>query len=196
MIRRMRNLLALTCLALAAPAALAQEPIEIVSNQLVRFETSLGEFVVELDHNRAPLSVENFVRYVVDGFYDGTVIHRIDPTFLIQGGGFLPDLTRKESEQTVPNESGNGLSNRRGTIGMARGEDAHSASSEFYINLVDNVILDPRPSRWGYAVFGEVVEGMDIIDRISSVPTGAAGDFDREVPVQTILIERVMLVDE
>jgi cyclophilin family peptidyl-prolyl cis-trans isomerase len=192
----MRYLLALILLAFATSAVVAQQPIEIVSNQRVRIETSMGDITVELDHDRAPLSVENFVRLVADGFYEGTIIHRIDPTFLIQGGGFLPDMTKKETERTVPNESGNGLSNRRGTIGMARSGDAHSASSEFYINLVDNVILDPRPSRWGYAVFGEVVDGMDVIDRISSVPTGAAGDFDRDVPVQTILIERVLLVDE
>lgn len=196
MIGLMRNGLALISLALAALPALAQDAIEIVSNQRVRVTTSLGAFVIELDHDRAPLSVENFVRYIVDGYYDGTIFHRVDPTFLVQGGAFLPDITLKPAERTIANESGNGLSNRRGTVGMARENDPHGAASEFYINLVDNIVLDPRPSRWGYAVFGEVVEGMEVVDRISSVPTGAAGPLDRDVPIEPIVIEQIELIDE
>jgi cyclophilin family peptidyl-prolyl cis-trans isomerase len=196
MLRRMRITLAFFSLVLTASGVFAQDPIEIVSNQRVRIETTLGDIVVELDHDRAPLSVENFVRYIAEGYYEGTIFHRVEPTFIIQGGGFLPDLTRKTAERTVANESGNGLSNQRGTIGMARLADPHSAGSEFYFNLVDNIVLDPRPSRWGYAVFGEIVEGMEVVDRMGSVPTGASGEFDRNVPVEPILIERIELLDE
>jgi len=197
MIVRMRKARILAGLILAVTTASGQEPIEIFSNQRVRVETSLGDIVIELNHARAPLTVENFVRYVAEGYYEGTIFHRVDPTFLVQGGGYLPDLTRKPAERTVANESGNGLSNQRGTVGMARvNADPHSASSEFYINLVDNILLDPRPSRWGFAVFGEVVEGLEIVDQMAGVPTGAGGEFDREVPVQTILIERIVLIDE
>jgi cyclophilin family peptidyl-prolyl cis-trans isomerase len=191
----MRIALAQFWLLFAASAVCAQNPIEIVSNQRVRIETSLGDIVVELDHDRAPLSVENFVRYITEDFYEGTIFHRVEPTFIIQGGGFNPDLTPKTAERTVPNESGNGLSNKRGTIAMARSNDPHSAAAEFYFNLVDNIVLDPRPSRWGYAVFGEIVEGMEVVDRMGSVPTGASGEFERNVPVEPILIERIELLD-
>lgn len=196
MIRRMRNALVLAALALVAMSAGGQEPIEIVSNQRVLIETSMGDIVIELNHDRAPLTVENFVRFVAEGYYDGTIFHRVDPTFLIQGGSLLPDLTRKPTERTVPNESGNGLSNRRGTIGMARDPEPHSAAAEFYFNLVDNIALDPRPSRWGYAVFGEVVEGLEVLDTMAGVATGAAGEFDRDVPVRPIVIEKISLIDE
>jgi peptidyl-prolyl cis-trans isomerase A (cyclophilin A) len=196
MIVRMQRLIAIGCLALAALPAAGQTQIEISGSAMVRIETSLGTIVVELNADRAPLTVQSFLQYVVDGFYDGTIFHRIAPGFIAQGGGFLPDLTRKPAERNVVNESGNGLSNRRGTIAMARGNGPHEASSEFYFNLIDNVDLDPRPTRWGYAVFGEIVEGLDVLDRIGSVPTGAAGEFDRNVPVETILIERISLVRE
>jgi len=197
MIRRMRFAATLALLLLTTAQAYGQEAIEIYSNQRVRIETSLGDIVVELDHDRAPLSVENFVRYIVEGYYDGTIFHRVDPTFVVQGGAYLPDMTKKPAERTVANESGNGLSNKRGTIGVARGLDPHSGAAEFYFNLVDNtVVLDPRPSRWGYAVFGEVVEGLEVVDKIGSVPTGAAGEFDREVPVEPIVIRTIQLIDE
>lgn len=180
---------------LLSPAS-AQETIEITGSARVLIRTSVGDMVVQLDANRAPLSVQHFLQYVVDGHYEGTIFHRVDPTFLVQGGGFLPDMTRKPADRTVPNESGNGLSNRRGTIGMARGNDPHGATSEFYFNLVDNAVLDPRPSRWGYAVFGQIVEGIEVIDRIASVPTGRGGDFDREVPVEPITIVSIELLEE
>jgi cyclophilin family peptidyl-prolyl cis-trans isomerase len=196
MISGMPRLIAIALLALVGISTPSQAQIEITGSAQVRIETSLGNIVVELDANRAPLTVQNFVQYVVDGFYSGTIFHRVAPGFIAQGGGFLPDLTRKTAERFVNNESGNGLSNRRGTIAMARGNDPHGASSEFYFNLVDNPDLDPRPSRWGYAVFGEIVEGLEVLDRIGSVPTTAAGEFDRNVPVETILIERIVLLQE
>lgn len=196
MIRPMLRVAVLLLSAFALAPASAQETIEIIGSAQVRIETSLGDIIVRLDANRAPLTVQHFLQYVIEGHYEGTVFHRVDPTFLVQGGGFLPDLTRKPAERMVPNESGNGLSNRRGTIGMARANDPHGASSEFYFNLVDNAVLDPRPSRWGYAVFGQIVEGIEVIDRIASVPTGSGGQFDREVPAEPIFIERIQLIQE
>jgi cyclophilin family peptidyl-prolyl cis-trans isomerase len=199
MIVSMRTLLAILPIAfLATATAYAQEivQLEISGTARVRIETTMGDIVVELNADRAPLTVQSFLQNVVDGWYDGTIFHRVAPGFLIQGGGFLPDLTRKPSDTIVFNESGNGLSNRRGTIGMARSEEPHAASTEFYFNLVDNFDLDPKPTRWGYAVFGEIVEGLDVMDRIGSVPTGAAGEFDRNVPIETIIIERITLIRE
>jgi cyclophilin family peptidyl-prolyl cis-trans isomerase len=141
--------------------------------------------------------VQNFLQYVVEGHYDGTIFHRVVASFVAQGGGYLPDLSAKPAERTVANESGNGLSNLRGTIAMARQNDPHSAAAEFYFNLVDNgASLDPRPSRWGYAVFGRVIDGLDVMDRIGGTATAAGGEFDRGVPVETIVIERIVLLDE
>ena len=198
------TLSAAAALALLAPAALlpvaafGQETatIEISGTASVRIETSMGDIVVELDASRAPETVQNFLQYVVDGHYDGTIFHRVAAGFLVQGGGFLPDMTEKPADRTVFNESGNGLSNLRGTIAMARSNEPHTANSQFYINVVDNSSLNPRPTRWGYAVFGKVVEGMEVVDRISSVPTGPGGAFERDVPVETILIERIELLDD
>jgi cyclophilin family peptidyl-prolyl cis-trans isomerase len=194
MIARMRPAFAILLAAVAAVPAAGQEEIRIVGEARVRIETSLGEIVVRLDANRAPITVQNFVQYVVEEHYDGTIFHRVAPNFIVQGGGYLPDMTEKPAERTVINESGNGLSNRRGTIAMARAGDAHTASAQFYFNLVDNADLDPRPTRWGFAVFGEIVEGLEILDRISSVSTGGAGEFDRDVPVEPIVIERIVLL--
>lgn len=197
MIAPMRNWLAVVTLVLAAPCAVAQRTIEITDSATVRIETSMGTIVVELDAARAPLTVQNFLQYVVEGYYDGTIFHRVAASFIAQGGGYLPDLTEKPAERTVPNESGNGLNNVRGTIAMARQGDPHSAAAQFYFNLVDNSgALDPRPSRWGYAVFGKVVEGLDVMNSIGGVPTGAGGEFDRDVPIEPIVIERIVLVTE
>jgi len=197
MIAPMRSWLALVTLVLAAHSAVAQRTIEITNSATVRIETSMGDIVVELDAARAPLTVQNFLQYVVEGYYEGTVFHRVAASFIAQGGGYLPDLTEKPAERTVPNESGNGLNNLRGTIAMARLSDPHSASTEFYFNLVDNTVsLDPRPSRWGYAVFGKVVDGLDVMDSIGGVPTGAGGEFDRDVPIEPIVIERIVLLEE
>lgn len=197
MIARMR--LALATLMLAAIAALpaaAQEQIRIVGEAHVRIETTLGDIVVRLNANRAPRSVQNFLQYVVEGHYEGTIFHRVIPNFIAQGGGYLPDMSERPAERMVVNESGNGLSNRRGTIAMARESAPHEATAQFYFNLVDNADLDPRPTRWGYAVFGEITEGLEVIDRISSVATSAAGDFDRDVPVEPIIIERIVLLED
>jgi cyclophilin family peptidyl-prolyl cis-trans isomerase len=182
---------------LAAPAALAQDttPVASTSNApRVRVVTNAGNFVIELDRARAPLTVEAFLGYVNDGFYAGTIFHRVVAGFIVQGGGFTQDLEQKPVTKNVFNESGNGLSNLRGTVGYARSADPHSATSQFYINLADNLDLNPRPTRWGYAVFGKVVEGMEIVDEIGSRPTGAKGPFDRSVPVDPVIIERMELL--
>jgi cyclophilin family peptidyl-prolyl cis-trans isomerase len=198
MIVAMRKTLAIVALAFATTAATGQEVRQVLIDDVarVRITTTLGDIVVELNADRAPLTVESFLQYVVDDHYDGTIFHRVASGFIVQGGGYLPDLTLKPVTRQVFNESGNGLSNLRGTIAMARGNEPHAADSQFYFNLVDNTSLNPRPTRWGYAVFGEVVEGMDVVDQIGAVPTGAAGEFDRDVPVQPIVIEHIELIRE
>jgi cyclophilin family peptidyl-prolyl cis-trans isomerase len=149
---------------------------------------------MELDGRRAPLTTKDFLGLVDAGYYDGTIFHRVIPDFMIQGGGHTRDLKLKEAEGSVPNESGNGLSNRRGTIAMARTGDPHSANAQFFINVANNDRLDPQPDRWGYTVFGYVVEGMDVADKIVSVPTGPAGGFEKDVPVAAIVIEKATRV--
>lgn len=162
----------------------------------VRFETSAGDFVVEVDTVRAPLTAENFLRYVRDGAYDGTVFHRVIANFVVQGGGYDDRLAARPARATIPNESGNGLSNRRGTLGLAREESPHSGSSQFYVNLIDNPGLDPLPSRWGYAVFGRVVEGMDVIDRIAYMRTETVENFGADVPVERPVVRRAWVVGD
>ena len=181
-------LLTLLSLATAAEPASSLEP-------RVRVETTQGDFVLELDAVRAPLTTENFLRYVRDGAYDGTVFHRVIFNFVVQGGGFDEQLTQRPPRAPIPNESGNGLSNRRGTIGLAREDSPHSGSSQFYINLVDNAGLDPLPSRWGYAVFGRVIEGMEVIDRIAHLPTETVASFATDVPVSRPLIRRAYVIE-
>ncbi|HEY5559702.1 MAG TPA: peptidylprolyl isomerase [Steroidobacteraceae bacterium] len=181
-------LLTLLSLATAAEPASSLEP-------RVRVETTQGDFVLELDAVRAPLTTENFLRYVRDGAYDGTVFHRVILNFVVQGGGFDEQLTQRPPRAPIPNESGNGLSNRRGTIGLAREDSPHSGSSQFYINLVDNAGLDPLPSRWGYAVFGRVIEGMEVIDRIAHLPTETVASFATDVPVSRPLIRRAYVIE-
>ena len=163
----------------------------------VQLQTNHGTIVLELDAAKAPKTVESFLGYVRDGFYDGTVFHRVIPGFMIQGGGFTSDLRQKETGPPVPNEADNGLKNRRGTIAMARTSDPHSATAQFFVNLVDNRPLDHTDksrSGWGYAVFGEVVEGMDVVDRIAAVPTGNAGG-QQNVPRQPVVIESATVVE-
>ena len=159
----------------------------------LRFETSAGEFVVELDDARAPLTVANFMQYVEEGFYEGTIFHRVINDFVIQGGGFGADMVKKPPRDPIPNESGNGLSNKRLTLSMARTNDPHSGNSQFYINLANNDSLDPKSTRWGYAVFGVVVDGTDIIDDIAYRPTVTRGSFE-DVPEEPIVIERVTVM--
>ena len=164
--------------------------------QQVRFETTLGAFTVEVDPARAPLTAMSFLQYVRDQHYDGTIFHRVIGNFVIQGGGYLPDGTEKPVRGGVPNESGNGLSNRRGTVALARTGDPHSGTSQFYVNLADNIALDPSPTRWGYAVFGRVVEGMDVVDRIASVATGSSGAFQEDAPLQPVVITTARVIGE
>lgn len=159
----------------------------------VRFETTAGNFVIELDDDRAPLTVANFLQYVNDGHYVGTVFHRIIANFVIQGGGYTPELEAKPTRNGIPNESGNGLQNRRMTVAMARTNKPHSADAQFYINLADNVDLDPKPTRWGYAVFGRVIEGMDVIDEIGYRPTQPKDPF-QNYPAAPVIIEKAVLV--
>jgi len=158
----------------------------------VRVTTSMGTFVVELQSDRAPLTVQNFLRYVNEGFYTNTLFHRVVGNFVVQGGGHdAATLKLKATHEYIVNESGNGLQNKRGTVGMARSGPAHSANSQFYINVADNAELDPLPTRWGYAVFGKVIEGMDVVDKIGVIATGAMGPFKSEAPLKAIVIEKV-----
>jgi cyclophilin family peptidyl-prolyl cis-trans isomerase len=154
---------------------------------MVRFETSLGAFTLQLDAAKAPLSAKNFLSYVDDGFFDGLIFHRVIPGFMIQGGGFAPDMSQKPNNAPIKNEATNGLKNRRGTIAMARTNDIHSATSQFFINLKDNDFLDNAPGNHGYAVFGEVVDGLDVIDRIAKERTARRKGHD-DVPVTDVVI--------
>jgi peptidyl-prolyl cis-trans isomerase A (cyclophilin A) len=160
----------------------------------VRVETTKGSFVIELNPQRAPLTVASFLEYVKAGHYTDTLFHRVIGNFVIQGGGFDTSNQEKPTGPGVPNESGNGLSNRRGAVGLARTGEPHSGTAQFYVNLVDNPTLDPQPSRWGYAVFGQVVEGMTVVDDIGAVATGAVGPFESNAPLQPIIIKRIEIV--
>jgi len=164
----------------------------------VKLETSEGNIVLELDITRAPHSVLNFMNYVRSGFYDGTVFHRVISNFMIQGGGFDSRLQRKETKAPVINEADNGLKNIRGTIAMARTSDPHSATAQFFINVVDSPFLDHKnktPRGWGYAVFGKVIEGMDVVDKIRYTRTGPAGPFRGDVPVKTVTINKASIIE-
>lgn len=157
----------------------------------VLLKTSKGDITLELDAEKAPQSVENFLAYVDAGFYDGTIFHRVIPDFMIQGGGLDPDMTKKATREPVQNEAKNGLKNRRGTIAMARTQAPHSATAQFFINHKDNTNLDyPSFDGWGYAVFGRVTDGMDVVDAIAATPTTTRSGR-RDVPQETILIESV-----
>lgn len=192
----MRILALLFGAALTAGLANAQEEEIASTDPRVNVVTSAGSFVIELDMDRAPLTVENFLAYAREGHYGGTVFHRVIQGFVAQAGGYTGDFQLKPAERMVVNEAGNGLSNLRGTVGLARTSDPHSGNAQFYINLVDNLDLNPRPTRWGYAVFGTVVEGMEVVDEIGHVPTGANATFERNVPVRNIVIERVEVIGE
>jgi cyclophilin family peptidyl-prolyl cis-trans isomerase len=170
------------------PAPAKPAPPADVAVQVV---TSLGNFTIQLLPERAPLTVAQFLKYVDQGFYAGTIFHRVIPNFVIQGGGFDASYKLKGTPTKVFNESGNGLTNQRGTVGLARPAEPHGGDVQFYINLYDNAALDPNQTRWGYAVFGKIVQGMDVVDRIGNVATGAKGPFKEDAPLQPVVIERI-----
>jgi len=184
---RLFAVLGLVLTPLAAANVSAQE------NPVVVIETSMGNITVELNQDRAPISVENFLGYVKDGFYDGTIFHRVISNFMIQGGGFTPEMDHKETRDPIKNEADNGLKNRRGTLAMARTPEVNSATAQFFINVQDNAFLDHKGESaqdYGYAVFGRVTEGMDVVDRIKDVPTGSVGPF-QDVPTEKVIIKTI-----
>jgi peptidyl-prolyl cis-trans isomerase B (cyclophilin B) len=163
---------------------------------MVRLHTNLGVIGIELDDKRAPETVKNFLGYVESGFYSNTVFHRVIDGFMIQGGGFEPGMRQKPARPPIKNEAGNGLKNERYTVAMARTNDPHSASSQFFINVKDNGFLNhsaPSPEGWGYCVFGKVVEGQDVVDKIKGVKTGKRG-FHSDVPVEDVIIQKAEAV--
>ena len=169
------------------------------NNPQVRIVTNKGNIEIELNMEKAPRSVENFLQYTKSNYYNGTIFHRIIKGFMIQGGGFTKDLQRKQVNSPIPNEAFNGLKNDRGTIAMARTNDPHSATAQFFINTVNNNSLNYTGKSmrgWGYAVFGKVTKGLDIIDKIESSKTGARGMFPSDVPVADIIIEKVEIIKE
>jgi len=162
---------------------------------MVKFETSLGTFTIELYQREAPISVENFLRYVDDKHFDGTIFHRVIPGFVIQGGGLNPDMTQRKTRQPIKNEATNGLKNERGSLSMARTNDIHSATSQFFVNLKDNDFLDHKPGSYGYAVFGRVKDGMDVVDKIAAVPTGTRRGHE-DVPLEDVVLISVTRMDD
>ena len=184
----------LVALQTPAPAPAAPQPAP--GNPVVLISTSLGDITAELFKDRAPVSVENFLQYVGEGFYAGTIFHRVMPGFMIQGGGLTPDMVEKRTHPPIQNEATNGLTNARGTLAMARTQALRSATSQFFINVADNASLNHRgygPGEFGYAVFGRVLTGMDVVDRIVSVSTRTVGPHSN-VPVENVLIKSVKVI--
>ncbi|WP_137166559.1 peptidylprolyl isomerase [Salinimonas lutimaris] len=162
---------------------------------MVTFKTNFGDIKLELFEDKAPKTVANFINYVQDGFYDNTIFHRVIDGFMIQGGGFTPDMEQKETKETIENEANNGVANEAGTIAMARTQDPHSATAQFFINVKDNDFLNftsESMNGWGYCAFGKVVEGMDVVEKIKNVQTGSHG-FHQDVPVEQVVIEKAEL---
>jgi cyclophilin family peptidyl-prolyl cis-trans isomerase len=157
---------------------------------MLQFKTSKGSFTVQLFDKQAPLSAANFLKYVDEGFFDGTIFHRVIPNFMIQGGGLTADMSNKKGHAPIKNEATNGLKNKRGTLAMARTNDVDSATSQFFINLVDNDFLDHKPGSYGYAVFGRIDSGMEVVDAIAATTTGSRAGH-QDVPKDTITIESV-----
>ena len=165
---------------------------------MIVLHTNFGDIKIRLNHEKAPETAANFERYVKEGFYNGTLFHRVIANFMIQGGGYTEDFSAKATHDPIRNEANNGLSNKRGTIAMARTRDPHSATAQFFINVVDNGFLDftsETPEGWGYAVFGEVVEGMDVVDRIKDTPTGIRNTM-QDVPLENVVIESAEIIEE
>ncbi|HZQ60354.1 MAG TPA: peptidylprolyl isomerase [Casimicrobiaceae bacterium] len=183
----------------AKPSKPAAETAAPTANPKVLLHTSMGDITLELYPDKAPKTVDNFLQYVKDGFYDGTIFHRVIPNFMIQGGGWTRDLVHKRTRAPIHNEANNGLSNMRGTIAMARTNDPHSASAEFFINVVNNKALDyvgdaNGVTSWGYCVFGKVIDGMDTVDKIKAVETGPQGPLQSDVPKTPVVIEKASVL--
>ena len=175
---------------LLLPFLCAAGATEAQADPTVVLETNKGNIVIQLDQEKAPISTENFLNYVKSGYYDGTIFHRVIKNFMIQGGGFTEDMREKGGQKSpIKNEATNGLQNKRGTIAMARTMDINSATSQFFINLVDNSFLDHGTRDYGYAVFGKVIQGMDVVDQIATVRTGNHG-MHQDVPTETIKINK------
>ncbi|RMF18321.1 MAG: peptidyl-prolyl cis-trans isomerase [Gammaproteobacteria bacterium] len=165
---------------------------------MIVLHTNHGDIKIRLDYEKAPKTAANFEQYVRDGFYNGTLFHRVIANFMIQGGGYTEDFTAKATREPIRNEANNGLSNKRGTIAMARTNDPHSATAQFFINVVDNGFLDftsETPQGWGYAVFGEVVEGMDVVDSIKETPTGIR-NMMQDVPLENVIIQSAEIIED
>jgi cyclophilin family peptidyl-prolyl cis-trans isomerase len=161
---------------------------------MLLFKTSKGEFTVQLFDKQAPVTVENILRYADEGYFNGTIFHRVIAGFMIQGGGLTADMKNKPGHEPIKNEATNGLKNKRGTLSMARTNDIDSATSQFFINVADNDFLDHRPGNYGYAVFGRIASGMEVVDAIAAVKTGKKGMYD-DVPTETVVIESVSRVE-
>lgn len=167
----------------------------VANTVAVEIKTNIGSIVLELYPDKAPKTVENFLQYVDEGFYKNTIFHRVISNFMIQGGGFDPALRQKSTRAPIQNEAANGLKNEVGTIAMARTSDPHSASAQFFINVANNHFLDykaPNQSGYGYAVFGKVISGLDVVQKIAATPTGSSGPFSRDVPKSAIIIEDIV----
>jgi len=192
----MKKTLVTVLLALVAATSFAAD--KVPAHAHIEMITSLGAIKLELDGKQAPITVAHILELVDSGYYDGTIFHRVIPGFMAQGGGYTPSLKLKEKQETIVNESGNGMTNARGTIAMARTGDPHSANSQFFINVADNGRLDPNkdPYRgsWGYTVFGHVIEGMEVVDEIVNSRTGPAGEFRKDVPMIPVIIKKVTRV--
>lgn len=187
----MKTVLLFLLLGFSAATAVAAD--EVPAHAYVEMVTTMGSVIIELDGRQAPLTVAHFLKLVDAGFYNGIIFHRVIPGFMAQTGGHTPDLALKEDARTIPNESGNGLSNVRGSVAMARTGDPHSANSQFFINVADNTRLDPGKKAiggsWGYTVFGSVIQGMEVVDQIANVATGPQGPFEKDVPVVPVVIK-------
>lgn len=181
---------------IALAACLVSFAAHAAGPERARVTTNLGTFVIELQRDRAPLTVENFVNYARSGQYTNTLFHRVISGFLIQGGGVGLDYKAKPTLKPIPNEAGNGLKNFRGTVGLARASGPHTGDAQFFINVADNADLDPLPTRWGYAVFGKVIEGMEVVDRISISPTGSQGPFKQDAPLQAVVIQKIEILSD
>jgi cyclophilin family peptidyl-prolyl cis-trans isomerase len=185
----MRSVSGLWLLLWLAPALAAEQPV-------VELHTNHGVIVVQLNADKAPKTVENFVRYVQEGFYDGTVFHRVIPDYMIQGGGYTAKYEKKEGHEPIPSEANNHLKNQRGTLAMSRGAEADSATSQFFINLADNPKLNysaPTNKGWGYAVFGKVIKGMEVIDKIAEVETEMDDPAKKYAPLKPVIIQKAVL---